>query len=206
MHRSYKILLLLALYTGLAVWEGCYFEDTCNCPPLEKPFFDYSALNVQTSSDSIPIVQGAFLELLISPDSVAFVAQHRETRRPPLGLMGMAYACSCVPEGAQGEKFGIIAINVYADRSFRASIPIDENLNSLFKMETVDVMGNRVFKPIDEIAEISGFQWEDDSKSILTEAVPDVTGRETPYRFTIEIVKENGERVMAETGAVYWTI
>ena len=199
-----KMLILMAFYFGLAILDGCIVENDCNCPPLEKPFFDYSALRVQASSYSIPVAQGAFLELRIIPDSVELVAQQRRGRTPYLGLIGVAYACSCIPEGSQGDKFGIAEINVFADRSFRASIPVEQNLNALFKMETTDNQGNRVFKTLDEIGEIPGFGWQEAAKSIITEAVPEETGAEAPYRFTIEIVKTNGERVSVETEEVYW--
>ncbi|MCB0588458.1 MAG: hypothetical protein KDD06_24410 [Phaeodactylibacter sp.] len=204
MERSGKLLLLLFFYLVLAVWDGCTVIDDCNCPELATPFFDYSALQVEASSDSVSVAQGAFLELLFMPDSVVLVARAEECRRPSLGLMGVAYACSCIPEGGQGDKFGIRELNIYANRPFKADIPAGQNLNSLFKMEARDNQGNNVFLPINELTSIPDFGWLDAQQSVITEAIPDTTGSDAPYRFIIEIVKENGERAEAETGEVFW--
>lgn len=187
-----KVFFLFSLYVGLHFLAACLRDpgNDCVCPNPDFPFFDYRAISVQTND---PISIG-YLRLTVKPDSIDFVVE--AVRETGLEWFPSAMACSCVDNGYQGDKYGIAALDVFADRDFNDTLRTAMPLNALFYTSRSDIMAsmdNPAVRPV-------LFQYVDEELFLFLQEKPENVDQ--PYRFTIRLIKTNGDTLTAQTGEV----
>lgn len=189
-----KITLLFALYLALHFAEACH-KDTdadCACPDV-SPHFDYRALKVSANT---PVVSFG-LTLNIAADSVEYLAQHQPG---DFRLISSALACDCTPNGYDGPKFNIKSLNIYADRAFNDTLPEGAVLNSLFFQ-----IGGDVLYPLTEDYQPSDFWlFESGIRPIELTTYEKPKTLSVPFRFRIEIEKNNGQKLSVESPEIYF--
>lgn len=197
-----KVGLLCLCYWAILLWEGCgsTIVDSCGdgCPIVEFPFMDYKSITAQPTQ--LTIAPGEAFFLHVNAQEIEFISCHDPKQPWRLGLLNTAFACSCLGNGSNGDKFGIEAVNLYSDKPFRSGRPIDVPLNDLFSVESRDNNGIRT-TPLDEVTANNPIRLNG-SMIIQGSARPD--DLERAYVFTIEIVKSNGERLTVDTEAISW--
>lgn len=186
-------------YYLLMLLQAC-----CSCQDPELPYFDYKAIIVETQGPdtSSPTQRFSFI---ISLDSTVYVALQQPLRPKPAGLIHTAYACDCAGNGAAGTKFGIREINIFADSVFDASIPADQPLNQHFEATVAYNSTTGTYDPVqlDSIRYYTHYFKNASHLKLVSQAVPVNMNR--PYRFKVEIVKENGFKVSANSSDISWS-
>lgn len=185
--KTTKITLLLALYTLAHFAQACW--DICDCPKVEFPYFDYKELQVSTNDPNAD----SYLSISLKPDSIDLVAQ----ASPGFSLMSSAYACSCIGDGEEGDKYAPVSVDIFADRAFNDTLPAGTSLRSIFRGATqgdiLDLLSAPAFKP-------NRFAYFNQTYSITTNIRPKQTGES--YHFQIQWVKSNGDTINVATEAV----
>lgn len=185
--KTTKITLLLALYAVAHFAEACW--DICDCPKVEFPYFDYKELQVSTNDPNVD----SYLSIDLLPDSVDLVAQVS----PGFSIMSSAYACSCIGDGEEGDKYAPVSVDIFADRAFNDTLPAGTSLRSIFrggtKGDVLDLLSAPQFRP-------DRFAYSSQHYSITTFIRPNQPGE--PYRFQIQWVKSNGDTINVATEAV----
>jgi hypothetical protein len=189
------IAILLTLFS-LAVADSCI--SPCNCPKAD-PYFDYHGLDLFQINP--PATPTQTLDLMIQPNTVEYLSQ---VQKPcGLGLLGKAYACSCIVDGEMGDKYEIEAIKVFADRQFSASIDSTESLHPLFQVTVLSEGVEKIISVKDVTpANPIGFRWESNALLLQLQDRPVHIG--VPYTFTVELRKTSGELLTATTQPVVW--
>ncbi len=185
--KTTKITLLLVLYAVAHFAEACF--DICDCPKVEFPYFDYHDLQVSTNDPNAD----SYLAISLLPDSVDLVAQ----ASPGFSFMSSAYACSCIGDGEEGDKYAPVSLDIFADRAFNDSLPAGASLRSIFRGGTqgdiLDLLSAPGFRP-------NRFDFYTQTYTINTYIRPIQIGE--PYRFQIQWVKSNGDTIKVLTEAV----
>lgn len=182
-----KLVFVFVAYLGLMVIDGCdTSDDGCSCPTVEFPFFDYKTVALLPGNNRIDAIEN--LEIVLRPEEIDFIACKQKFS---LGLINKAYACTCIGNGSEGDKFAIKKIEVFADQSFKDGIAANENISHLFQFETEDGLGNKEERELDSLGpdglRFSEFQ----NITVFTTEKPDKTGLDVPYSFTLKITKDN---------------
>ena len=198
-----KILVLFMAYGLLLMWDGCSVDDPCNCPEITLEFSDYKDFEIATNNTQIDTNSSRLFEIMLTPDSVHLIAQQCSTST---GLISKAYGCSCATAGFRGDKFPILAIDIFANHPFKDELIAESNVNHLFEMNALDEFGQEVFQIIDNInrfPHVSRFG-EPGQLILRTEESPDSTGMNTPYTFEVVVTKSNGAILTMTTGEITW--
>lgn len=202
MSKCFKISMVFSIFASLLLIDACIGVD-CDCPPLEKPYFDYRNLQLNEQETAINATYSK-LKIEITPDSIDFVAFQEPSFNFNLGLINKAYGCSCLDEGGQGEKYAISSINIYCDKNINSSILSGENLSYLFETKINNTQGTPTAIALNEVSNFPKLYNYGEGIFIEMTTAPDSIGGDWLYNFTIEIVKENGETVSGETEAISW--
>lgn len=201
-HFCKKLVLLCLCYWSILLWEGCgsTIVDSCGegCPSVEFPFTDYKS--IAANPNQLTLALGEALFLNVTAQEVQFIACQTIQQPWKLGLLNAAFACSCLGNGSNGDKFSIEAINLYTDKPFRSDRSVDDPLNDLFSVESRENHGFRT-TPLDEITTDNSIRLNN-AMVIQGSARPD--DLDQAYVFTIEILKSNGERLSVDTEPITW--
>ncbi|NRB49650.1 MAG: hypothetical protein HRU41_18360 [Saprospiraceae bacterium] len=197
-----KIGLLCLCYWTILLWEGCgsTIVDSCGagCPAVEFPFVDYKSIAANPSE--LNLASGEALFINITAQEVEFIACQKVQQPFRLGLLNAVFACSCLGNGSNGDKFSIEAVNLYTDKPFRSNRSVDIPLNDLFSVESRENNGFRT-TPLEEITTDNPIRLNN-SMVIQGSARPD--DLDQAYVFTVELLKSNGERLTVTTEPIRW--
>lgn len=196
-----KVGLLFLFYWSILLWEACgsTVVDSCGnngCPTVEFPFFDYE--DVVLTENDLTLGSDEPLFLSIYPTQLKYVACQLPKRR--MGLLSAAYACSCLGDGAQGDKFPITQINIYADKSFQEGGEAMDSLNEFFSVVAEDENGTKTL-PLNEVSANNNIRMLNQI-TIQSSIRPFDTA--VPYVLTIELLKANGNLITINTEAITW--
>lgn len=201
-HFWKKVGLLCLCYWAILLWEGCgsTIVDSCGdgCPIVEFPFMDYKSIAV--NPNQITLAPGEALFLNVTAQEIDFIACQDAHQNWRLGLLNSAFACSCLGNGSNGDKFTIEAVNLYSDKPFGSGRPVDVPLNDLFSVESRDNSGFRT-TPLEEVTTDNPIRL---NGSMILQGSARPENIDQTYVFTIEILKSNGERLTVDTEAITW--
>lgn len=204
MKMKFKIMTVLALYGMVLVWDGCSSLVTdCNCPEINLEFTDYKGFEVAINNPEIEIdsVNTPSFEILLTVDSVFLIAQHVSSG---FGLLSPAYGCSCLGEGFRGDKFPVVAIDVFSDHPFKSDYIPETNLNHIFEIDAFDNTGQPAFQIINEVNQFPRLANEGGRLHLRTNETPDSIGTDISYRFDVVITKSDGTILTVTTEEVRW--
>ena len=196
-----KVGLLFLFYWSILLWEACgsTVVDSCGnngCPTVEFPFFDYE--DVVLTENDLALGPDEPLFLSIYPTQLEYVACQLPQRR--IGLLSAAYACSCLGDGAQGDKYPISSINIYTDKPFLEGGEAMDSLNEFFSVVAEDENGTKTL-PLNEVS-------ADNNVRMLNQVTIQSSIRPfdaaVPYVLTIELLKANGNLITINTEAITW--
>ncbi len=182
-----KIAFLFGLYIVLHFVAAC--DPICSCPNVEFPFFDYRALKAKTNN---PITDNA-LKIDISLDSVSFLVEAAMQRGS--GFITSASACDCDFNGNSGDKFPVVALDVFADRNFNSLLPQDSSLISLFEINGVNIS-------TDAPTNISGPLFGQFGRPVRLSTSSQPEDPSQPYVFTVRVIKSNMDTVSIQTDTI----
>lgn len=200
--KSLKIFTILSLY-GFALFLEACISTNCSCPEIEFEFIDYAGFEVSFLAPEIDTNTNRVLEIELLADSIHFVVQNCRPANT-LGLITTAYGCSCLPEGFRGDKFPILAIDIFANRPFKTGYQTRTNLNHIFEIVAPDEFGNPVFQIINEVNQFPRVFNFAERLTFRTEEIPDSTGMDVPYTFEIVVTRSDGSVLTVTTGEVRW--
>jgi len=205
MNKSFlkRVGLIFCLGAFLILADACHGID-CDCPEITKHFFDFQSTSIEVQRHSIDVPQnsipsGERVNIEVNLGEIEFLVQaETPTCRQPW-FINSAFACSCIGEGEEGLKFPVTDIRVFSDANYSEEISAGDLLTDIIKVQNPitgeeDLLANledknRLFSPYDE------------SMRIFIDAPPTV---DSTHTFTIEIVKDNGTTVTAESMPVIW--
>lgn len=202
MKKFSRVFAILSLY-GLILFLDACVTTNCNCPEIQFEFQDYAGFNVGFLTTEIDSLSSRTLEIELVADSVHLIAQNCKTNYS-LGLISKAYGCSCLPDGFRGDKFPIVAIDVYANRPFKSDYQTRTNLNHIFEVMARNNFGDIDFQIINDVNEFPNVLDFSERLSLRTMAVPDSTGLDHPYTFEIVITRNDGSIKTVVTEEVRW--
>ncbi len=196
-----KVGLLFLFYWSILLWEACgaTVVDSCGnngCPTVEFPFFDYEDVSLMENDLSLALTEALFLS--IYPNGIEYVACQLPKRR--IGLLNAAYACSCLGDGFQGDKFPISSINIYADKPFQEGGQATDALNAFFSVVAEDENGTKTL-PLNEVNADNTIRMLNHI-TIQSSTRPDDTSG--PYVLTIELLKSDGTLLKVNTQPITW--
>lgn len=200
---KFKIAIILIFYSLALVWDGCSITDPCECPQINFEFIDYKGFDIAVNNTEIDTIVSRSFEILLTADSVHFIAQCNPNGLG-LGLLTPAYGCSCLPEGFRGDKFPILAIDIFANHPYKEELIAESNLNHIFEINAIDEFGNQTIQTINEVNRFPLINETGGQLFIRTEEAPDSTGMDIPYTFEVVITKSNGEILRMMTDEVRW--
>jgi len=187
-NKTGKITGLFSLYVGLHFVAAACID--CNCGGNHViPFFDYHTLSIATNAPA----QENILKIDIQPTDVYYLAG-ADVPSNKVSLITTAMACSCSENGEQGAKFPVVALNVFSDRDFSATIPVDSSLTSLFTYSQFASWSAQDY-PLDQ-PEINDFY----ALRLRTSTQP--AHPELPIRFTIQVIKSNHDTISMQTDTI----
>jgi|GEM_PF-1601954 len=186
----HKIAFLFGLYVALHFVAACMREPdlNCTCPGVDFPFFDYKSLTV-TPND--PTVESA-LHLDVVPMEIIFLAA-AERPASHFDFITTAWGCDCAFNGYYGPKYSVTTLNIFADRAFDDSHPVDSSLTSLFTFTQHD-LGLDFDYPSPTITFTQGTL---SSLRFTTYTRP--KDQAPPIRFTLQFIKSNNDTVSIQT-------
>ena len=202
MKKIFKILSIIALYCIALLLDGC-MGNPCNCPEINFDFTDYKGFISAIPNPEINTTEDQFLEIVMSIDSFQFIVNAAKCQ-PSFGLMTPAYGCSCVTDGFRGDKFPIIAMDVFANRSFKNNLVAESNLNHIFEIEAFDIDRRRNYQIINDVHEFLRIRDPDENFRIRTSEIPDSIGLDTPYTFEFVATRSDGTTFSVTTEEVRW--
>lgn len=193
MHKSFlkKVGLIFCFGVFLILLDSCY-ALSCACPSGVKEFFDFQSTSTQILRDTV--TAGRRFEMVLILEDKEFLVEAETTSCHRPWFINSAFACSCIEEGERGLKFPVTDIRIFSNADYSEDIRAGELLNGLVKVgeqeETLLNVGNK-----DKFFNT----YFDVQLAIDTSPSLDST-----HIFTIEVEKENGTIISAETEAVTW--
>lgn len=138
------------------------------------------------------------LFLSIYPTTLEYVACQLPQRR--IGLLNTAYACSCLGNGFQGDKFPISSINIYADKAFQEGGQATDALNAFFSVVAEDENGTKTL-PLDEVNADNTIRM---LNQITIQSSTRPSDTSSPYVLTVELLKSDGTLLKINTQPITW--
>ncbi|MEO1513925.1 MAG: hypothetical protein AAFV95_02895 [Bacteroidota bacterium] len=146
--KMLALALLFLLSFGL---QNCGSNDDdldCNCPDIDKPFFDVTGFEVNhyreennccrvemTEGESVSFANYATMNIEYQVD---YISQCRARKNWHFSLMSSAYACSCVGEGYEGAKEErLTSIRVITLNDFDEDHKANDVINDLLTVPVV---------------------------------------------------------------------
>ncbi len=189
-----KVIVLFATFYAIGIAQSC-----CRCGPVTRPYFDYSQVSIMNQSEIVN--RGSAASIIVMPEDIEYVAKANTCHSMP-SVFSTLMACSCQFNG-ELEKFSIQKVNIYPDSIFHEGYSYGESITPLFGIVEQKNDGEIIVetKPMDEA--FLQFKHEGGFIEIATFQTPVKLNR--PYTFTIELIKENGERLSIQTAEIKWT-
>lgn len=198
-----KIFYIFTIYFAIVLLQGC-FLSFCDCDKPPFPYLDIESIKVNTAfKDATNSSKELFF--YINPDSISLIAFQKMNCKS-IFLISKAEACSCQENGYKGAKIKLKKINIYADSVFSSNIPNEEPINQLLDRVVTVSQGGGVF--VDEYTPLIELSNSDFSLLYKSYSVQlrlkhkPISNR--PYKFRIEMIKENNEKLVKETDFIVW--
>lgn len=161
----------------------------CDCPSVKFPFFDYQKVTISHNPPS----QEKF-QIYLNPDSITFLVDAVQNRH--FNFISEAYGCDCASDGFMGDKFNITALDISTDKDFDDTHPATLPLNDLFSFHGPFTTGQPLLSSLPAMFGFIG--------QIFLETTSKPKNLDQTYRFTVEITKSNGQKIVVQTDEVHF--
>jgi len=198
-----KVGLLFCLGAFLILADACHGIN-CNCPEITKHFFDFQSTSIEVQRHSIDVPQnnipsGERVNISIDLENIEFLVQEETTtcRRP--WFIDSAFACSCIGEGNDGLKFPVTDIRVFSNADYSDEISAGDLLVDIIKVQDPSTGEETLLSNVEDKSPL--FSVYSQNVRIFIDTPPTV---DSTHTLTIEIIKENGVTLTAESMPIIW--
>lgn len=198
-----KIGLIFCLGTFLILVDACHGAN-CNCPEITKHFFDFQSTSIEVQRHSIDIPQnsipsGERVNITVNLEGIEFLVQEETStcRRP--WFINSAFACSCIGEGNDGLKFPVTDIRVFSNADYSEEINAGDLLSDIVKVNNPNTWEEDLLSNVEDKNLL--FSVYNEGVRVFIDTPPTV---DSTHTLTIEIVKENGVTLTAESMPIIW--
>jgi hypothetical protein len=205
MQKSFfkKVGLIFCLGAFLILVDACHGSH-CNCPEITKHFFDFQSTSLEVRRHSIDVEQNtipsghrASIDIILEDVEFLVQAEIPTCRRP--WFINSAFACSCIGEGNSGLKFPVTDIRVFSDADYSEEISAGDLLTDIVKVQNPSTGEEDLLSNLED--KNSLFSVYSEGVRVFIDTPPTV---DSTHTLTIEIVKENGVTLTAETMPIIW--
>ncbi len=198
-----KVGFILCFGAFLILVDACHGSD-CNCPEITKNFFDFQSTSIDVQRHSIDIPQnsipnGERVNISIDLQGIEFLVQAETPtcRRP--WFINSAFACTCIGEGNNGLKFPVTDIRVFSNANYSEEISAGDLLSDIIRITNPNTGEEELLSDVED--KNSLFSPYSENVRIFIDTPPTV---DSTHTLTIEIVKENGVTLTAESMPIIW--
>ena len=170
----------------------------CNCPPVDFPFFQptsiiaYADENLIAQSDS-----SAFIS--IQMDEYTFTAQ-----KSCPNFVGVLYACSCISDGYEGDKYPIVDYDIRCIEDFDTMHPAGSSVKDL------SMLGSYSYDYQNDTNTFQAFSFAGNDGLQLSYSEPVISINEKPdslntgISFMVYMINANNDTLTATTNPITW--
>ncbi len=205
MQKSFfkKVGFIFCLGAFLILVDACHGYD-CNCPEITKHFFDFQSTNIEVQRHSVDIPQnsiptGERVNITINLEGIEFLVQEETSTCRQPWFINSVFACSCIGEGNSGLKFPVTDIRVFSDADYSEEISAGDLLTDIVRVQNPSTGEEDLLSNVED--KNSLFSVYREGVRVFIDTPPTV---DSTHTLTIEIVKENGVTLTAESMPIIW--